>query len=104
MSHLHARKSIHECGTERKVVAATRSITDSTKDLNALLLSNPFRGFRPAARLQIAQALSVLLQDLPKKTRHKLLKSITWAEVEGAVPIEHWLRRFLARVVARFRI
>jgi len=40
----------------------------------------------------------MLLQDLPKKTRHRLLKSVTWAEVEGAVTIPHRLRRFIGRV------
>jgi hypothetical protein len=40
----------------------------------------------------------MLLQDLPEKTLHRLLKSVTWAEVEGASPIKHWRRRFLSRI------
>jgi hypothetical protein len=39
----------------------------------------------------------VLLQDLPKKTFHRLLKSVTWTEVEGTFPIKLWLRRFIGR-------
>jgi hypothetical protein len=35
------------------------------------------------------------LQDLPDKSFHRLLKSITWTEVEGAFPIKRWLRRFI---------
>jgi hypothetical protein len=40
----------------------------------------------------------MLLQDLPEKTFHRLLKSVTWTEVESAFPIKHWLRRFISRV------
>jgi hypothetical protein len=40
----------------------------------------------------------MLLQDLPEKTFHRLLKSVTWTEVDGAFPIKHWLRRFISRV------
>ena len=40
----------------------------------------------------------MLLQDLPEKTFHRLRKSVTWTEVEGALPIKHWLRRFIIRV------
>jgi hypothetical protein len=40
----------------------------------------------------------MFLQDLPDKTFHRLLKSVTWTEVEGAFPIKHWLRRFISRV------
>jgi hypothetical protein len=40
----------------------------------------------------------MLLQDLPKKTLYHLLKSVTWSEVERAVPIKHRLRRFIRRV------
>ena len=40
----------------------------------------------------------MLLQDLPEKTFHRLLKSVTWTEVEGAFPIKNWLRRFIIRV------
>jgi hypothetical protein len=40
----------------------------------------------------------MLLQDLPEKTFHRLLKSVTWTEVEGALPVKHWLRRFIIRV------
>jgi hypothetical protein len=40
----------------------------------------------------------MLLQDLPKKTRHRLLKSVTWAEVEGGVTIKSRLRRLISRV------
>jgi hypothetical protein len=40
----------------------------------------------------------MLLQDLPEKTFHRLLRSVTWTEVEGALPIKHWLRRFIVRV------
>ena len=41
----------------------------------------------------------MFLQDLPEKTFHRLLKSVTWTEVEGAVPNKHGLRRFISRVV-----
>jgi hypothetical protein len=40
----------------------------------------------------------MLLHELPEKTFHRLLKSVTWTEVEGAFPIKHWLRRFISRV------
>jgi hypothetical protein len=40
----------------------------------------------------------MLLHELPKKTFHRLLKSVTWTEVEGAFPIKHWLRRSISRV------
>jgi hypothetical protein len=39
----------------------------------------------------------MLLQDLPEKTFHRLLKSVTWTEVDGTFPIKHWLRRFIKR-------
>jgi hypothetical protein len=38
------------------------------------------------------------LQDLPEKTFHRLLKSVTWTEVEEPFPIRHWLRRFKSRL------
>jgi hypothetical protein len=41
----------------------------------------------------------MLLQDLPEKTFHRLLKSVTWTEVEGVIPNKHRLRRFISRVV-----
>jgi hypothetical protein len=41
----------------------------------------------------------MLLQDLPEKTFHRLLKSVTWTEVEGAFPNKHRLRRFISRLV-----
>ena len=40
----------------------------------------------------------MLLHELPEKTFHRLLKSVTWTEVEGTFPITHWLRRFISRV------
>jgi hypothetical protein len=40
----------------------------------------------------------MLLEDLPEKTFHRLLKSVTWAEVEGTFTIKHWLRRFICRI------
>jgi hypothetical protein len=43
------------------------------------------------------------LQDLPEKTFHRLLKSVTWTEVEGAFPIKHWLRRFISRAAQPIR-
>jgi hypothetical protein len=41
----------------------------------------------------------VLLQDLPAKTFHHLLKSVTWTEVDVGFPIKNSLRRFVSRVV-----
>jgi hypothetical protein len=38
------------------------------------------------------------LQDLPEKTFHRLVKSVTWTEVEGVFPIRHWLRRLIRRL------
>jgi hypothetical protein len=38
------------------------------------------------------------LQDLPEKTFHRLVKSVTWTEVEGVLPIKHWLRRLTKRL------
>jgi hypothetical protein len=43
----------------------------------------------------------MLLQDLPEKTFHRLLKSVTWTEVDRALPIMHWLRRFIIVRVAQ---
>jgi hypothetical protein len=40
----------------------------------------------------------VLLQDLPAKTLHHLLKSVTWTEVDAAFPIKNPLRRFVGRI------
>jgi hypothetical protein len=37
------------------------------------------------------------LQDMPEKTLHRLLKSVTWTEVEGAFPIKYRLRRLINR-------
>ena len=45
----------------------------------------------------------MFLQDLPEKTFHRLLKSVTWTEVEGAIPKKHWLRRFISRVAQPIR-
>jgi hypothetical protein len=39
----------------------------------------------------------MLLQDLPAKTFHHLLKSVTWTEVD-ALPIKNPLRRFVSRI------
>jgi hypothetical protein len=40
----------------------------------------------------------VLLDDLPAKTFHTLLRSITWTEVEVAFPIKNPLRRFVSHL------
>lgn len=40
----------------------------------------------------------MLLEELPAKTFHALLRSITWTEVEVAFPIRNPLRRFLRRL------
>jgi hypothetical protein len=40
----------------------------------------------------------MLLQDLPAKTFHHLLKSVTWTEVDVAFPIKNPLRRFVGRI------
>lgn len=40
----------------------------------------------------------MLLEDLPEKTFHHLIKSVTWTEVQGAFPVKHRLRRFFGRV------
>ena len=40
----------------------------------------------------------MLLQDLPAKTFHHLLKSVTWTEVDAAFPIKKALRRFVGRI------
>lgn len=39
----------------------------------------------------------MLLQDLPAKTFHRLLKSVTWTEVD-ALPTKNPLRRFASRI------
>jgi hypothetical protein len=41
----------------------------------------------------------VRLQDLPAKTFHHLLKSVTWTEIDAAFPIKNPLRKFVSRVV-----
>ena len=43
----------------------------------------------------------MLLQDLPAKTFHHLLKSVTWTEVDVAFPIKNPLRRFFGRMIDR---
>jgi hypothetical protein len=40
----------------------------------------------------------MLLHELPKKTFHHLLKSVTWTEVDGSFPIKNWFGRFVSRV------
>jgi hypothetical protein len=40
----------------------------------------------------------MLLQDLPAKTLHHLLKSVTWTEVDAALPIKNQLYRFVSRI------
>jgi hypothetical protein len=44
---------------------------------------------------QTADVESVLLQDLPSKISHRLLRSVTWTEVDGAFPIR--LRQLVGR-------
>jgi hypothetical protein len=39
----------------------------------------------------------MLLNDLPAKILHPLLRSITWTEVEVAFPIRKPLRRFVSQ-------
>jgi hypothetical protein len=43
----------------------------------------------------------VLLQDLPSKTSHRLLKSVTWAEVNATFPAHIPLRKLVSRVARR---
>jgi hypothetical protein len=45
----------------------------------------------------------VLLQDLPVKTIHRLLKSVTWTEVDAAFATKNPLRRFVSRISQRGR-
>lgn len=45
----------------------------------------------------------MLLEDLPEKTFHRLLKSVTWTEVERAFPNKHWIRRFISRIAQSSR-
>jgi hypothetical protein len=40
----------------------------------------------------------VLLQDLPSKTSHRLLRSVTWIEVDAAFPAHIPLRKLVGRV------
>jgi hypothetical protein len=40
----------------------------------------------------------MLLQDLPAKTFHHLRKSVTWTEVDVALPIKGPLGRFVSRI------
>lgn len=40
----------------------------------------------------------MVLDELPEKTSRRLLKSVTWTEVEGTSPYAHALRRFIRRV------
>lgn len=40
----------------------------------------------------------MLLEDLPERTCRRLLKSVTWTEVDRVFPNEHGLRRFISRV------
>ena len=40
----------------------------------------------------------MLLQDVPAKTLHHLLKSVTWTEGDVAFPIKNPLRRFIGRI------
>jgi hypothetical protein len=39
----------------------------------------------------------MLLQDLPSKISHRLLRSVTWTEVEGAFPAHGPLRKLSDR-------
>jgi hypothetical protein len=41
----------------------------------------------------------MLLEDLPEKMLHRLLKSVTWTEVDRTFTRERALRRFANRVV-----
>ena len=43
----------------------------------------------------------VLLQDLPSKTSRRLLKSVTWTEVDAASPAYSPLRDLVGRVARR---
>jgi hypothetical protein len=40
----------------------------------------------------------VLLQDLPAKTMHRLLKSVTWTEVDAVSPAKTPLRRVIGLI------
>ena len=40
----------------------------------------------------------MILEDLPAKTVHHLLKSVTWTEVDAALTIKNPLRRFVSRI------
>jgi hypothetical protein len=44
---------------------------------------------------------AVQLEDLPSKTSHRLLKSVTWTEVEGASHAHIPLRQLLGKVARR---
>lgn len=39
----------------------------------------------------------MFLEELPDKTFHRLLRSVTWNEVDGVGPIKHRLRRIINR-------
>jgi hypothetical protein len=39
----------------------------------------------------------MLLEDLPEKVFNRLLKSVTWTEIQGISASKHWMRRSLAR-------
>ena len=41
----------------------------------------------------------MILEDLPQKTLHHLIKSVTWTTVEAESPTRYWLRRVIDRVV-----
>ena len=44
---------------------------------------------------------AVRLEDLPSKTSHRLLKSVTWTEVDGASLAHIPLRQLVGRVARR---
>jgi hypothetical protein len=46
---------------------------------------------------QTADVASVLLQDLPSKMSHRLLRSVTWTVVDGTFPIR--IRQLADRAV-----
>lgn len=45
----------------------------------------------------------MFLEDLPEKTLNRLLKSVTWTEVQRVLPNKHWMRRFISRVAQSSR-
>jgi predicted component of type VI protein secretion system len=53
--------------------------------------------FPHIARVQVAKD-NMLLEHLPAKAIHRLLKSVTWTEVAAAYGNKHMLRRLIARV------